>query len=89
MHEAALAEQVDPCQISFLDSVRIIRDTVADMRNAPTTELPVLYRGMLKLIGQCRLPRPGRRAGPSRRTDWRAGEERDSSPSTRGRSRMR
>jgi len=61
MHEAALAEQIDPRRLSFLDSLRIIRDTVTDLRNAPTEQLPVLYRGMLKLIGQCRLPpRDGR-----------------------------
>jgi hypothetical protein len=61
MHEAALAEQIDPRRLSFLDSLRIIRDTVADMRNARTVQLPILYQGMLKLIGQCRLPpRDGR-----------------------------
>lgn len=61
MHEAALAEQIDPRRLSFLDSLRVIRDTVADMRNAPTCRLPILYRGMLRLIGQCRLPpRDGR-----------------------------
>jgi hypothetical protein len=61
MHEAALAEQIDPRRLSFLDSLRIIRDTVADMRNACVEKLPVLYRGLLKLIGHCRLPpREGR-----------------------------
>ena len=61
MHEAALAEQIDPRRLSFLDSLRVIRDTVADMRNARTEQLPILYRGMLKLIAQCRLPpRDGR-----------------------------
>jgi hypothetical protein len=61
MHEAALAEQIDPRRLSFLNSLRILRDTVADMRNARTEQLPTLYRGMLKLIGQCRLPpRDGR-----------------------------
>jgi hypothetical protein len=61
MHEAALAEQIDPRRLSFLDSLRIIRDTVADMRNARPEQLPILYKGMLTLIGQCRLPpRDGR-----------------------------
>jgi len=64
MHEAALAEQVDPRRLSFLDSLRIIRDTVADMRNARTEQLPILYRGMLKLIGQCRLPPRDNRINP-------------------------
>ena len=58
---AALAERIDARRLSFLDSLRVIRDTVADMRNAPTRRLPILYRGMLRLIGQCRLPpRDGR-----------------------------
>ena len=61
MHEAALAEQIDPRRLSFLDSLRVIRDAVADMRNARTVQLPILYQGMLKLIAQCRLPpRDGR-----------------------------
>lgn len=64
MHEAALAEQVDPRRLSFLDSVRIIRDTVQDMRNARTEDLPVLYRGLLTLIGQCRLPPRENRINP-------------------------
>ena len=61
MHEAALAEQIDPRRLSFLDSLRGIRDVVHDTRNARSEQLPVLYRGLLKLIGQCRLPpRDGR-----------------------------
>jgi len=61
MHEAALAERIDPRRLSFLDSLRIIRDAVTDMRNARAEQLPVMYRGLLKLIGQCRLPpRDGR-----------------------------
>jgi len=64
MHEAALAEQVDPRRLSFLDSIRIIRDTVADMRNAPAPNLPRLYQGMLLLIGQCRLPPRENRINP-------------------------
>jgi hypothetical protein len=64
MHEAALAEQIDPRRLSFLDSLRVIRDTVADMRNARTEQLPILYQGLLKLIGQCRLPPPDHRINP-------------------------
>jgi len=64
MHEAALAEQIDPRRLSFLDSLRIIRDTVGDMRNAQTAQLPKLYQGMLKLIGQCRLPARDGRINP-------------------------
>jgi len=64
MHEAALAEQIDPRRLSFLDSLRIIRDSVTDMRNARTEQLPILYQGMLKLVGQCRLPPRDSRINP-------------------------
>lgn len=61
MHEAASAEQIDPRRLSFLDSLRVIQDTVGDMRNARTEHLPFIYRGMLALIAQQRLPpRDGR-----------------------------
>jgi hypothetical protein len=61
MHEAALAEGMDPRGLGFLESLRIIRQTAAAMRNARTEQLPTLYQGMLKLIAQCRLPpRDGR-----------------------------
>jgi hypothetical protein len=64
MHEAALPEQIDPRRLSFLNSLRVIRDTVADMRNARAEQLPILYRGMLKLIAQCRLPPRDHRINP-------------------------
>jgi hypothetical protein len=64
MHEAALAEGIDPRRLSFLDSVRIIRDAVQDMRNARTEALPVLYRALIALIGQCRLPPRANRINP-------------------------
>lgn len=64
MHEAALTQQIDPRRLSFLDSLRVIRDAVADMRNARTEQLPVLHRGMLRLIAQCRLPPRDHRINP-------------------------
>lgn len=64
MHEAAEAEHVDPRRISFIDSLRIIRDTAAAMRDAPTQYLPRLYRGMLRLIGRCLLPPRENRINP-------------------------
>jgi hypothetical protein len=64
MHEAALAEDIAPRRLSFVDSVRLIRDTVQDMRNAPTKQLPVLYQGLLALIGQCQLPPRENRINP-------------------------
>jgi hypothetical protein len=64
MHEAAMGEQIDPRRLSFLDSVRIIRDTISVMRDEPTACLPILYQGMLHLIAQCRLPQRENRINP-------------------------
>lgn len=64
MHEAALAENLDPRRLSFVHALRVIRDGIADMRNARTEQLPVLYRGLLKQIGQGRLPPRENRINP-------------------------
>jgi len=64
MHQAALAEDIPPRRLSFIDSVRLIRDTVQDMRNALTRDLPRLYHGLIDKIGQCRLPPRENRINP-------------------------
>ena len=64
MHQAALAEDIAPRRLSFIDSVRLIRDTVQDMRNAPTGDLPRFYHGLVELIGQCQLPPRENRINP-------------------------
>jgi hypothetical protein len=61
MHESALSIDIDPRRLSFMNAVRVIRDTIPLMRNAPTLQLPMIYRGMIALIAQGVLPpRDGR-----------------------------
>lgn len=64
MHEAAVGLEVQPRQLSFVHALRVIREAAATMRNAPTPLLPVIYRGMLKQIGQGRLPERDNRINP-------------------------
>lgn len=64
MHEAGLAVDVDPRKLSFLNAVRLIREAMASMREAPTPLLPALYRGLILAIGQQRLPPRDNRINP-------------------------
>jgi hypothetical protein len=64
MHEAALAAGLWPRQLSFVGAVRVIRDSIALMRNARTAQLPLLYRGLLIQIAQGRLPPRENRVNP-------------------------
>ena len=61
MHEAALSIDIDPRNLSFLQAVRVIRDALPLMRDAPTYRLPEIYRGLLRQIADAPLPpRDGR-----------------------------
>jgi hypothetical protein len=66
MAEAAAAASaddvnVDPRTLSFINAVRVVREGVRQMRDAPAARLPLIYRGMLALIAAARLPpRDGR-----------------------------
>ena len=54
-------EVVDPRTLSFINAVRVVREGVRQMRDAPAARLPLIYRGMLALIAAARLPpRDGR-----------------------------
>jgi len=64
LHESAMSVGVDPRQLSFLNAVRIIRETIQTMRDAPTDQLPLLYRGMLAQIAAGRLPERDGRINP-------------------------
>ena len=64
MCESAKTVDIDPRRLSFINSVRIIRETVQTMRNACTEQLPVLYRAMLAEIASHRLPRRDGRLNP-------------------------
>jgi hypothetical protein len=56
MHEAAQSQQVDPRRLSFLNAVRVIRETIPLMRAAPKSQLPKLYAGMIAQIATGLLP---------------------------------
>jgi hypothetical protein len=66
MAEAAAAagaddDNIDPRTLSFINAVRVVREGVRQMRDAPAARLPLIYRGMLALIAAGRLPpRDGR-----------------------------
>jgi hypothetical protein len=61
MHESARSINVDPRTFSFINAVRIVRETIQTMRDAPTARLPLLYRGMIAQVAAAVLPpRDGR-----------------------------
>jgi hypothetical protein len=61
MCESARTIEIDPRCLSFINTVRIVRETIQTMRDAPTARLPLLYRGMIAQIAAARLPpRDGR-----------------------------
>jgi hypothetical protein len=61
MHESARSISMDPRRLSFINAVRIVRETIQTMRDAPTARLPLLYQGMIAQIAAAGLPpRDGR-----------------------------
>lgn len=64
MYESARSIDIDPRTLSFINAVRIVRETVQTMRDAPTGQLPLLYRGMLAQIAAARLPARDGRINP-------------------------
>lgn len=55
---------VDPRTLSFVNAVRVVREGVRQMRDAPANRLPQIYRGMLALIAAGRLPPRDGRVNP-------------------------
>jgi hypothetical protein len=55
---------VDPRTLSFVNAVRVVREGVRQMRDAPANRLPVIYQGMLALIAAGRLPPRDGRVNP-------------------------
>jgi len=64
MHEAALSIDVDPRTLSFIHAVRVVRETIAVMRSAPTSALPFLYAAMIAKIAEEMLPPRDNRINP-------------------------
>lgn len=64
INEAAKKADVPPRRLSFLNSVRLIRETVPLMRAAPTPRLQRIYEGMLAQIAMAKLPERDGRINP-------------------------
>jgi hypothetical protein len=64
MHESALSIDVDPRTLSFVHAVRVLRDAIPVMRNAPTQSLPTLYRAMIATMALGLLPARDGRINP-------------------------
>lgn len=64
MAEAAQSVDVDPRTLSFMNAVRVVRETVQEMRSAPARRLPLLYQAMLIQIAQGVLPERDGRINP-------------------------
>jgi hypothetical protein len=64
MYESARSIDIDPRRLSFINAVRIVRETIQTMRDARTEQLPMLYRGMIAQIAAARLPPREERINP-------------------------
>jgi hypothetical protein len=64
MHQAALFHHLDPDQISFVQSVRLLCDALADFQLVHPSHHPRLWSRLLADIAFCRLPPRDRRINP-------------------------
>jgi len=64
MLQAALTVDIDPRTLSFMHSIRIIREAIPIMRAAPTVQLPNLYQFLIQSIACGRLPPRDNRINP-------------------------
>ncbi len=64
MHEAALAQGVDPDRISFVRALRVLQDAVPDFQIAAPEFWPGLYRRLLRDIAAELLPARRHRSNP-------------------------
>jgi hypothetical protein len=64
IHQAAVAHQLDPDQISFIQSVRLITDAFADFQLVHPAHHPRLWQRLLADIARSRLPSRDNRINP-------------------------
>jgi len=64
MHDAAVQAGVDPDRLSFIKSVRILRNAVFEFQIVAEAQKPLLYQAMLKDIARARLPKRANRLNP-------------------------
>jgi hypothetical protein len=64
MHEAALQAGLDPDRLSFINSVRIIRNAIPEFQQIAPEYIPLLYRRLLNDIAREALPPRRNRSYP-------------------------
>jgi hypothetical protein len=64
MHEAALAHELDPDRLSFINSVRLICDTLIEFQLVDPVDHPLLWNRLLHDIAQFQLPERANRSNP-------------------------
>lgn len=60
MQTAAKSGDIDPLELSFTDSLRVIEGALREVQSAADAELPRLYRRLLTDLVECRLDRTRR-----------------------------
>jgi hypothetical protein len=64
MHEAALERDIDPCRLSFVHALEVLRDAVAEFQLVEQAQVAALYARMLADIADKRLPERRPRSNP-------------------------
>jgi len=64
MCEAAKTVEIDPRTLSFTGSLRLIRESIQTMRDAPGWQLQLIYSAMITQIARQRLPKRDNRINP-------------------------
>jgi hypothetical protein len=61
MVEAGQTYNIPPLEISFVDTLEVVRNAMPRMQSTTPAKRPVLYRRMIRDIADCRLDRPRRK----------------------------
>lgn len=64
MHAAALQAGLNPQRLSFIKSLRILRNAVFEFQIVDPTQKPLLYQRLLKDISRTKLPERANRSNP-------------------------
>lgn len=64
MHEAAVQNGLDPDRLSFINALRIMRETLSEFQMTTPEQLPRLYQRLLQDIARHRLPERDQRSNP-------------------------
>jgi len=64
MHDAAVQNNLDPDELSFVNAVRIIRDAISEFQMTTPGQLEQLYQRLLTDVARHRLPKRENRSNP-------------------------